>query len=117
MHSTFITLQDASPDFHRGYYIISTKRKDDTGQYKFYMNVANVQDTVVNSGNFWLPWGDEIVPNVYVTLIGAGSAKLSSKKKAVKNCKGKDADCVMAEYARQKHDDKEEVVAQIFLTG
>ena len=33
------------------------------------------------------------MPNVYVTLIGAGSAKLSSKKKAVKNCKGKDTDC------------------------
>ena len=113
----FITLEDANPTgFKRGYYEIYTKANDGT-EYKFYMNVALTNDTIINSENFWLPYGPNFERAVYVRLVGVPGTSLKPKKK-VKSCKGKDCATVMKEHAGHNHDNEEGVqVGVIFLTG
>lgn len=110
----FITINEAEPGFKRGYYEIFTKSKDGNSKYSFYMNVACVNDTIVNSCNIWLPWGDAIEPFVYATLHSADEIR---PKKKVKGCKGKDARTIMREYKAQGAEDDEHIISHMFVTG
>ena len=113
----FITLEDVLPTgFQRGYYEIFTRRNDGT-EFKFYMNVALTNNTVINSENVWLPYGAGFERAVYVRLVGTPGTSLEPKKK-VKSCKGKDCATVLKEHAGHNHDNEEDVqVGVIFLTG
>lgn len=71
----YITLKGTASSLQRGYYIVYTKKLDGT-QFKFYMNFAMTNDTIINSENFWLPYGQDFEPSVYVTLIAADGAEL-----------------------------------------
>ena len=115
---TFITVQDAEEGMNRGYYTISTESLDGSKKYTYYMNVAFAGDTVVNSGNYWLPYGDGIKPYVFVELVSASkTTHLKPKGKSVKSCKGKDAESVLREYACQTGKEDEVIVGQVFLSG
>lgn len=114
----FITVQDAEQGLHRGYYVISTETLDGKTTYKYYMNMASASDTVINSGNYWLPFGENIKPYVYVELVSASpTTSLKPKGKGVKSCKGRDAEAVLREYACQTGAESEIIVGQVFLTG
>jgi len=88
------------------------------------MNVASVNDSIVNSVNCWLSYGDGIDPVVYVRLMSgddSSSADSAStkgngiivKKPIKKSYKKHD----LREYARQYPSDDEEIVGKLFLTG
>jgi len=49
---------------NRGYYEIFTKKNENSEEYTNYMNVASVNDSIVNSINCWLPYGEGINPIV-----------------------------------------------------
>lgn len=111
----FISLEDSSQSFHRGFYDIYTQKKDGT-KYSFYMNVAMNKDTVINSGNFWLPFGPDFQPYVYITLNGADKAEIKPKKK-VKSCKGKDGATALKHYCSQRASDDDEAVGEAYIIG
>ena len=112
---TFISLDDTAETFYRGYYMIYTKGLDGK-QYAFYMNVAKARDAVINSDNFWLPFGAGYESFVYASLISAEGAELKHKKKCAKKC-GKSGQEAMKAYACEGPDDQETAVGQIMLTG
>ena len=114
---TFITIDEVTPGFQRGYYEVFTQHKSGT-QFKFYMNVAMTRDAVLNSENMWLPYGPDFEKYVFVRLNGAQGTKIAPKAKKIKSCHGKDAATVMKEHAGHCHDDAEGVqVGQIMITG
>ncbi len=96
---SFITVHEVDPGFQRGYYTIHTETLDGGKKYIYYMNVASAAGTVLNSGNFWLPFGDGIKPYVYVELVNAGGA---GSPASIKSKGKKQADVVEG---------------QVFLTG
>ena len=106
----FISLHGMEPGFKRGYYAIYTESNDESQKFKCFMNIANVNDTVVNSDNFWLPYGEGIKPAVFMELISPEGLK--PKKPQKKKAKGD-----MKEYAWQSDDETEHVYAQAFVTG
>lgn len=112
---TFITLEDTAPSLHRGFYNIYTQKQDGT-QYALYMNVAMTKDTVINSQNLWLPYGDGFEPYVYAVLYGPEGTELKPLKKRVKKFQ-KDGKEDLKAYKEQRPDDEETVVGQVFVTG
>ena len=112
---TFISLEDTAPSLHRGYYTVYTQKLDGT-QFRFYMNVAMTKDAVINSENFWLPYGQDFKPYVYVTLNGPDGADITPIKKKVKGCQ-KDASAAMKDYGCQHQHDEEIIVGRAFITG
>jgi len=68
----FVSIQNApvNKDFRRGYFEIYTMK--DSTKYPCYMNVAGVGDTIINSDNVWLPFGEGFEPNVYISFQGDG---------------------------------------------
>ena len=114
---TFITIDEVTPGFQRGYYEVFTQHKSGA-KFKFYMNVAMTRDAVVNSENMWLPYGPDFEKHVFVRLNGAEGTKIAPKAKKIKSCHGKDAATVMKEHAGHCHDDADGVqVGQIMITG
>ena len=111
----FISLEDSAQSFHRGFYDINTQTTDGT-KYSFYMNVAMNKDTVINSANFWLPFGPDFQPYVYITLNGADNTEIKPKKK-VKSCSGKDGATALKDYCSQRASDDEQAVGQAFIIG
>jgi len=121
----FISVQGGQLDgVHRGYYEIFTKKSDNSELYTNYMNVASVKDSIVNSINCWLPYGEGIDPIVWVRLVSGDDSSsgdsASAKGKGIilnkpvkKSYKKHD----LKEYARQRPSDDEEIVGQLFLTG
>ena len=67
---TFITSKGAAWSLLRAYYIVSTRKLDGT-QFNFFMNAPLSPGTVANSQNFWLPYGADFEPYVYVELNSA----------------------------------------------
>ena len=102
---TFITLKDALPktEFKRCYYEIFTRRNDGK-EFKFYMNVALTEGTVINSENVFLPYGADFEKAVYVRLIPVPYKKVESSK---------EQDCA-TELAGLNN---EGVFGEIFITG
>ena len=73
---TFVTTRNDSQQFQRGYYVMSTKEKDD--EYKKYMNVATGPGvTTIDSANLWFPMGDD--GKLKITLTHAGCTMRSIK--------------------------------------
>ncbi len=97
---SFITVHEVDPGFQRGYYTISTETLDGGKKYTYYMNVASAAGTVLNSGNFWLPYGDGIKPYVYVELVNAGGAgsPASIKSKGKKQADGVEGQVFVTGY-------------------
>ena len=116
----FISVQGAQLDgIHRGYYEIYSKKHDNSEMYKNYMNVASVNDSIVNSVNCWLPYGDGIDPIVYAGLVsGEETASTKGKRVTAKNpIKKSQKKHDLKEYAGQRPSDDEVIVGQVFLTG
>ena len=112
----FVTLhgQESSP-IQRGYYEIYTKDVKGT-PYKMFMNVVfggAAGDTAMNSGNFWLPYGDGFQPGLFVRLVGVEM----KTKKPQKSLAGKSFAEAMEEYCKQRDSDQEAIYSQIFVTG
>ena len=110
----FISLEDTASSFHRGYYTVYTQKLDGT-QFKFYMNVAMTKDAVINSENFWLPYGQDFEPRVYVTLSGPHGAELKPKKKI--KTSHKDGTEAMKAYRHQHPRDEDVIIGQAMITG
>lgn len=109
----YISIHGLDPEFERGYYQVYTRSTDGTKTFACYMNVANVQDTVLNSDNFWLPYGEGIDPAVYVQLMGAeGSKGMNPKKPQRKKRKGD-----MKEFVNQRRTDTDEIHGELYVTG
>ena len=108
----FVSIQNApvNKDFHRGYYEIYTKRGD--VKYTCYMNVAGVSDTIVNSDNVWLPYGEGFDRNLYVTFQGDSDlipAGTTVKDSGIQS---------MQDIARRRTANNEkEIFAEVFVTG
>lgn len=110
---SYISVQGLDPKFERGYYEVYTQSTDGSKKFACYMNVANVNDTVLNSDNFWLPYGDGIDTNVYVQLISAeGSTGMNPKKPRRKNVKG-----LLKDFVNQRRTDDDEVHGELYVTG
>lgn len=79
----FTTLENkTSNSLQRGYYTVYTEKNDGT-KCKFYMNVAMTNNVNINSENFWLPYGEDFKPHVYVILTGVNGATFSESTTAV----------------------------------
>jgi len=108
----FVSIQNApvNKDFHRGYYEIYTMRG--STKYVCYMNVAGASDTIVNSDNVWLPFGEGFDKNVYIRfqgdsdLIPAGTTVKSTGAKSIQDI-----------AKRRTAADEEEIYAQAYVTG
>ena len=109
----YISVQELEPSFKRGYYAVYTESTDGAQRFTCYMNIANVNDTVLNSDNFWLPYGEGIKPAVYMQLVSAeGSQGLKTKKPLRKNPKGD-----MKEHVNQRDDEPDQVYGEAYVTG
>ena len=103
----YISLHGLDQTFQRGYYEIYTESDDGKMKFSCYMDVANVNDSVINSDNMWLPFGAGIKKKVFITLHGAdGSKGLKPKKSMKKNDTG----------SMKKHCN-EDIFAEAFITG
>lgn len=109
----YISVQGLDPQFKRGYYEVYTKATQSGAEFKCYLNIANVQDTVLNSDNFWLPYGEGIDKAVYVRLASAeGTTNMKTKKPKRKCPKGD-----MKEHLNQRDDDDDQIFGEAFVTG
>ena len=108
----FVSIQNApvNKDFHRGYFEIYTIK--DSTKYACYMNVAGVSDTIVNSDNVWLPFGDGFKPNVYVSFNGD-----SDLIPAGTTVKSSGVTCIEDIAKSRTAADEEEIFAEAFVTG
>ena len=107
----YISVQGLEPTFQRGYYEIYTESNDGSQKFVCFLNIANVNDTVLNSDNFWLPYGDGIKPAVFMQLVSSGGG-LKAKKPKRKNTKGD-----MKEHVNQRDDELDQVYGEAFVTG
>ena len=108
----YISVQGLQPSFKRGYYAVYTESIDGSQSFRCYMNIANVNDTVLNSDNFWLPYGEGIKPFVFVQLVSSSEEGLKAKKPPRKNTKGD-----MKEHVYQRDDEPDQVYGEAFVTG
>ena len=108
----YISLHGLDQTFQRGYYEIYTESEDGKSKFMCYMNLANVNDSIVNSDNIWLPFGNGIKPKVFVTLQCAdGCTGLNPKKPPKKNHTGS-----MKEHCNVRSSDQEDIFAEAFIT-
>lgn len=107
----YISVQGLDPSFERGYYAIYTESTEGSQRFSCYMNIANVNDTVLNSDNFWLPYGNGIKPAVYMQLFSSGG-DLKAKKPKRKATKGD-----MKEHLNQRDDEPDIIYGEAFVTG
>ena len=109
----YISVQGLEPSFERGYYTVYTESLDGKTQFACYLNVAKINDTVLNSDNFWLPYGEGIKPTVFMQLKSSESSKgLKAKKPRKKSTKGD-----MKEQLKQRDDDDDQIYGEAFLSG
>ena len=108
----YISVQGLEPSFKRGYYTVYTQSTDGSQNFACYMNIANVNDTVLNSDNFWLPYGEGIKSAVFMQLVSSEGAGLKAKKPRRKNTKGD-----MKEHVNQRDDEPDQVYGEAFVTG
>jgi len=108
----YVSIQNApvNKDFHRGYYEIYTMRG--TTKYPCFMNVAGVSDTIVNSDNMWLPFGEGFDKNVYIAFHGD-----SDLIPAGTTVKFFDAKSIEEIAKRRTAADKEAIFAEAYVTG
>jgi len=109
----YISVQGLDPGFKRGYYEVYTRSTDQKYEFKCFMNIANVNDTVLNSDNFWLPFGEGIDPAIYVRLVSSDGVKgMNPRKPKRKKARGD-----MKEHVNQRDNDDDQVFGEAFLTG